>query len=331
MCFIKKLFLAGLLSIPCITSANSLDSNAVNEFIDYMVTSYQFDPSWLEDLFSKTKKSQRVLDAISRPAEALPWYRYRKIFLGQERINNGVAFWDKHAEILERAEKEFGVPAHIIVAIIGVETSYGVNKGNDRVMDALSTLAFHYPKRSSFFRGELEHFLLLARDQQVDPLSLRGSYAGAMGMPQFIPSSYRNYAIDFDRDGKIDIWNNIADVIGSVGNYFKLHGWESGKDIVIAANTTSKNYTAAINSDLKPDLKPGQLHDYGIEPGMHIDPDALVKVISLDGDEGEELWLGLNNFYVITRYNHSQLYAMAVYQLSDMIAELRSQNIANSE
>ena len=197
-------------------------------------------------------------------------------------------------------------------------------------MDALSTLAFHYPKRSRFFRSELENFLLLARDQRVDPLSLQGSYAGAMGMPQFIPSSYRNYAIDFDGDGKTDIWNNNADVIGSVANYFSVHGWQPGMDIVVPASAINGNYTRAINSDLKPSLKTDQLPDYGILPKMHIEPGADVKVISLEGDDGEELWIGLNNFYVITRYNHSQLYAMAVYQLSTEIEERRNQPVAAS-
>ena len=330
MHLVYKLLFAGFLLFPATINAESLDRNAVNEFIENMVANYQFDEAWLEKVFSDTKKSQRVLDAISRPAEALPWYKYRKIFLNQQRIDNGIIFWNENAELLDRAEKEFGVPPQIIVAIVGVETGYGANKGKDRVMDALSTLAFHYPKRGRFFRGELEHFLLLARDQKIDPLTLEGSYAGAMGMPQFIPSSYRNYAVDFDGDGKTDIWNNNADVIGSVGNYFRLHGWEPGMDIVVPATAINGNYTSAINSDLKPSLKTDRLADYGILPKLHIQPGTEVKVISLEGEEGEELWLGLNNFYVITRYNHSPLYAMAVYQLSTEIKNRRNQPVAVS-
>ena len=299
--------------------AQSLDQKEVNNFFNHMVATHQYDRTQLETLFKKTRKSERVLTAISRPAEALPWYKYRLIFLQQNRINQGLAFWEKHKDLLDRAEKEFGVPAQIIVAIIGVETMYGANTGKDKVMDALATLAFHYPKRAAFFRSELEHFLLLTREQNVDPLSLKGSYAGAMGMPQFISSSYRHYAVDFDGDGKIDIWNNPADAIGSVANYFKVHGWTLGQKVVVSGSATGDKYRQAINDDLKPGINADTLHTYGILIDEEIPPGIYVKVLSLEGPDGEEIWIGLNNFYVITRYNRSPLYAMAVYQLSQEI------------
>lgn len=291
----------------------------VDDFVNYMVSTHHFDRTELQSLFSKTIKSDRVIAAISKPAEAMPWYKYQSLFIQPDRIDHGLLFWRKYESILQKAEDEYGVPARYIVAIIGVETRYGVNKGNDRVMDALYTLAFHYPKRSAFFINELEQFLLLAREQKINPLSLRGSYAGAMGMPQFIPSSYRNYAVDFDHDGKIDIWNNPADAIGSVANYFKEHGWKKGEDVVFPGKVTDKRYQNILTTDMKPEFPVEQLQDYGIYYDKKVSPGTFVDVISLEGKDGDEIWLGLNNFYVITRYNHSPLYAMAVYQLAEAI------------
>ena len=312
-------------------NATSLDKIAVNDFIEHMVVKHQFDKQELQSLFNQTNKSDRVLAAISKPAEALPWYKYRTIFIQPDRINRGLVFWKKHESTLQKAEADYGVPARFIVAIIGVETLYGVNKGNDRVMDALSTLAFHYPKRGAFFQSELEQFLLLTREQKVDPLSLKGSYAGAMGMPQFISSSYRNYAVDFDHDGKIDIWNNPADAIGSVANYFKKHGWLEGQKVVIPGQVTGDKYLDILSSDLKPAINIDELQNYGIQQNEDIHPETSVKVLSLEGQNGNEIWLGLNNFYVITRYNHSPLYAMAVYQLAEAIQDkYLNDNIANT-
>ncbi|NIQ15869.1 MAG: lytic murein transglycosylase B, partial [Candidatus Dadabacteria bacterium] len=225
-----------------IVNANTLDQQSVQQFISYMEATHNYDGSSLNAIFKQAKYSSRVINAISKPAEALPWYKYRPIFLQPERINQGIMFWEKHKETLLAAEKEYGVPAEIIVAIIGVETRYGQYTGKDRVIDALSTLAFHYPKRSKFFRSELEQFLLLVREQNVDPYSIKGSYAGAMGIPQFISSSYRNYAVDFDADNKIDIWNNPVDAIGSVANYFKQHGWSAGGEIAIKADVVNGQY-----------------------------------------------------------------------------------------
>ena len=218
--------------------------------------------------------------------------------------------------VLDKAEKAYGVPREIITAIIGVETRYGRNTGRYKVIDSLVTLAFHYPKRAGFFRSELEQFLLLTREQGLDPLEVTGSYAGAMGISQFISSSYRNYAVDFDIDGKTDIWNNPSDAIGSVANYFKMHGWKPGKQIAFRARAEGDQYLQELDGDLLPDKKVRDLAEYGIYPVTPVNPDTMVKLLRFETREGDELWLGLQNFYVITRYNHSPLYAMAVFQLA---------------
>jgi len=299
--------------------AQSLDQAAVKNFVEYMVQVYQFDAAALDQLFSNTMYSPRVIAAMERPAEAMPWYKYRPIFVDPDRIERGRQFWQDHEEALQRAESEFGVPAGLIVAILGVETRYGANTGKDRVMDALATLAFHYPRRADFFRDELEQFLLLSREQGVDPLSVQGSYAGAMGLPQFMPSSFRNYAVDFDHDGKIDIWGDPEDAIGSVANYFRQHGWETQRQIAIPARAGSDGYRELLAGDLRPDITSDELARHGIPDSGQIPPGAKVKLISLEAETGNELWLGFNNFYVITRYNKSPLYAMAVYQLYEEI------------
>ncbi len=206
---------------PARAGSDLLEREAVNSFIENMVAKHGYDGAQLNALFSKVTLSGKIIAAISKPAEALPWYQYRAIFLKPDRIHSGVTFWHEHKAQLQRAEQQYGVPVEVIVAIIGVETRYGRNTGSFKVLNALSTLAFDYPKRSPFFTRELEHYLLLTREQDIDPLTLKGSYAGAMGIPQFISSSYRAYAVDFDGDGVTDIWRNPTDAIGSVGNYFQ--------------------------------------------------------------------------------------------------------------
>jgi lytic murein transglycosylase B len=303
------------------TRADSLDQGAINNFIDHMVKVCRFDEPALRAVFNKTRYSQRVIDSMTKPAEALPWYKYRSIFVERTRIEQGRMFWEQNKAALDRAEREYGVPANIIVAIIGVETRYGKNTGSDRVMDALATLAFHYPQRADFFIDQLEQYLLLTREQGLDPLSLYGSYAGAMGLPQFTPSSYRNYAIDFDQDGKKDIWNNPVDAIGSVANYIKRHGWETDQQIAVPGRVNGHGYMRLLSQDLKPGIMSDELVKYDVQQLGEIPPNIKVKLIRLDTLDGDEVWLGLNNFYVITRYNQSQLYAMAVFQLSDEILE----------
>jgi len=310
------------MSVP--ESSGYTSNPQVQTFINEMVARHGFSKQELEKIFSQAQRSDSILAAMSKPAEKkLAWYEYRKIFLTQSRIEGGVAFWNQHAEVLAQAEKVYGVDAQIIVAIIGVETRYGGNTGKYRVLDALTTLAFDYPPRSKFFRGELEQYLLLARADHIDVLTTTGSYAGAMGYGQFIPSSYQRYAVDFDQDGKRDLWNSPMDIVGSVANYLHEHGWDLGATVALRAKVTGTHYKSVIEKGLKPEMSVKKLSMDGITPSKPLPGDTLAALISLDQENGPEYWLGLNNFYVITRYNHSPLYAMAVYQLSEEIRQAR--------
>ena len=331
----KKL-LGTLLLLATSASAQAgtaLDYDSSKQFIDNMQSRHGFDAKKLEGLLGQAKIRKDILKAISRPAERKAWHEYRPIFVTGSRIAGGVKFWKKHADTLARAEKEYGVPAEIIVAIIGVETRYGKHTGRYRVIDALSTLAFAYPPRSKFFTSELEHYLLMTRDEKLDPLELTGSYAGAMGQPQFISSSYRSYAIDFDADGKRDIWKNPADAIGSVANYFKRHGWKNGKPVTAMVDVTavSDKQLIAGSRKLEPKFSLQQLKNKGVTniPKSY-SGELKSAMICLEQEDGKECWLGLKNFYAITRYNHSALYAMAVYQLSQEIREQREAEIRNA-
>jgi membrane-bound lytic murein transglycosylase B len=324
-----------LILLSCLLFSPSLLAQGFSEqqqkdiaaFTDRMVSEHQFTQPELEQLFSRVEHKPGIIEAITRPAEAKPWFRYRPIFLTEQRINGGLEFWREHAPLLARAEKEYGVPAQIIVAIIGVETFYGRHKGNYRVIDALSTLGFGYPPRGKFFSGELEHFLLMAREEKREPLEFVGSYAGAMGMPQFIPSSFRAYAVDFDGDGKRDLWDNHADIIGSVANYFSRHHWRDSEPV--ADRLTLKNGApkALLDKGLQPAITQVELKASGITPPTPLNKDEAAALLALDSEEGkQEYWLTRHNFYVITRYNRSPLYAMAVYQLSEAIRTSRAAN-----
>jgi membrane-bound lytic murein transglycosylase B len=265
---------------------------------------------------------------MSHPAEAKPWYEYRKIFLTEGRADAGVAFWREHVVALERAASEYGVDPEIIVAIIGVETFYGQRTGKYRVINALATLGFDYPPRAVFFRKELAQYLLLARDEGWDMLDPLGSYAGAMGMGQFIPSSYRMYAVDFSGDGKRDLWNSV-DAIGSVANYFRRHGWALGEGVATrAADGQTDDVIEGLKTDPKPSYDRGVLSRQGLLPEAMPEGEGPFSVIALEAEEGMEYWIGQNNFYVITRYNRSPLYAMAVYQLSQEIKRRYQQKLA---
>ncbi|MFA6161795.1 MAG: lytic murein transglycosylase B [Methylobacter sp.] len=301
------------------TTVTGARTDAINAFIRQMVATHQFNESELHDLFESIEIKNDILKRISSPSEGLPWYKYRKIFLTEARINSGVQFWRENEQALAAAEKQYGVPAEIIIAIIGVETLYGKNTGNHRVIDALSTLAFAYPPRSKFFLSELENYLLLCRDEHINPTDSTGSYAGAMGMPQFMPSSFRTYAVDFDNDNHRDIWHNKSDVIASIANYFAKHHWQAGQAIAVPVTAKDENYKLALNKDLKPNLSLTELESLNLTISRQLPLDSKVKLLSFEQQQGEELWAGLDNFYVITRYNHSPLYAMAVYQLSQSI------------
>ena len=302
-------------------------SPQVAEFVAEMTRDYGFAGEQLLGLFAEAQRKQAILDAISRPAEKVkPWKDYRPIFITDSRIARGVDFWREHRETLARAEQEYGVPAQVIVAIIGVETFYGGNTGSYRVLDALSTLAFDYPPRAPFFRKELREFLMLSREQQVDPLSLKGSYAGAMGMPQFMPSSFRAYAVDFDGDGQINIWSNPVDAIGSVASYFQRHGWQPGEPVASRARVKGEQAEQGLAPGLDPASNVGELRALGWSSSDPLDNELPVTAFRLEGAEGDEYWLGLPNFFVITRYNRSVMYAMAVNQLAELLVGARGVN-----
>lgn len=318
------LCLTGCAPVSGAASGDYQDSPQVRELIEDMTLNHGFASEQLEALFAEAERKPVILDAISRPAERVkPWSEYRPIFLTDARIARGVDFWREHETALQRAEREYGVPAQIIVAIIGVETFYGRNTGSYRVLDALSTLCFDYPPRAAFFCQQLREFLLLTREEQVDPLALKGSYAGAMGLPQFMPGSFRAYAVDFDDDERIDIWNNPVDAIGSVASYFKRHGWVSGAPVVSRARVAGERVEEGISPGLEPHLSVSELRELGWQSELALEDQTPVTAIRFDGAQGEEYWLGLPNFYVITRYNRSAMYAMAVHQLGDALANAR--------
>ncbi len=310
--------LLALFSISC-NAAPLTQRPEVNSFIENMVVKHGFNREELIALFSKVRIKNRIIQAMTRPAESKPWHAYRKIFITDRHINGGVNFWRQNKEALAKIDQQFGVPPEIIVAIIGVETRYGNNTGSFRVIDALSTLAFDYPKRSKFFLSELEQFLILCREENVEPTAPMGSYAGAMGLPQFMPSSFRHYAADFDGDGRRDIWENNADVMASVANYFEKHGWKRGGAVTFPARIDGINASSLLSKGLKPDSSAGKMRSMGLKIPADLSPNTATKLLKLDNEYGPSYWVTLDNFYVITRYNHSSLYAMAVFQLSQEI------------
>ncbi len=318
------IFITLILS-PTLSVANVANRDDVQVFIDTMVSKHGFDQDELIAVFSNVDIKQNIIEAMDRPAERKAWHEYRPLFITNASVDNGVEYYKKHQAALERAQDQYGVPAEIIVAIIGVETRYGTNKGSYAVIDALSTLAFDYPRRSPFFTKELEEYLLLTREENIDPLSLKGSYAGAMGTPQFMPSSYRAYAVDFTSDGKRNLWDNDTDAIGSVANYLKANGWKGEEStIIVPANVSDEKQLTASHSSIigkiKPETKIESLKQQGLTTDTPIDNNQLVALVSYENKDGSlDYWLGMHNFYVITTYNRSALYAMAVYQLAQEI------------
>lgn len=308
-----------LLSSSSLVHADYADREEVREFVRELAAEEAFNEKELLSVFRHAKYKQTIIDAISRPAEKrLTWAEYQDIFLTDRRLDRGLEFMQDNEAVLSAAEQEYGVPPHVVAAIIGVETMYGRITGSYRVLDALTTLSFDYPPRSKFFRGELKHFILLAREEKQMITDLKGSYAGAMGLGQFIPSSYRAYAVDFDDDGLRDIWGNKADAIGSVANYLHVHGWRRGERVTLEVDGAAVP-GEIYNQSLKPSRSVGELIGLGMQTDVKLDPNASVSPMRLNGKQGEEYWVGLHNFYVITRYNHSKLYAMAVFQLSERL------------
>jgi len=310
------LLLSGLLASPASLAVTPDEIPALRLFIDEMASKYEFDEEELATWFAGVRIREDILEAIRRPRENLPWYEYRKLFVTEERAAKGLTFWRTNAETLTRAQDEIGVPAEIIVAILGVETRYGTQTGRFRVLEALTTLAFAYPERADFFRNELAEFLLLSRELGVEPTSVRGSYAGALGAPQFIASSYRRYAIDFSGDRQRDLIRNIDDTIGSIANFLKQHGWRRGEPIVDEVKLEGSMYSWLENNGVEPRLNLQHLARYGIRPVLDTDKREMAALVTLEGEDGPIHRLGYNNFYVITRYNRSKNYSMAVFELA---------------
>lgn len=308
-----------------IAAPGSFDARSdVRTFIDDMVGRHGFVADELEYLFSRAHSRKAILRAITprKTPRARSWKRYRARFVNDTRIKGGTAFWSRHRKTLDRAAREHGVPAEIIVAIIGVETLYGRQTGNFRVVDSLATLAFDYPPRAAFFRSELEQYLLLARDAKFDVFSVKGSYAGAIGIPQFMPGSIRRYAVDYDGNASIDLRRSAADAIGSVANFLRAHGWRRDAEIWARARVNGASHRALIDAGIRPTTRVADLGRYAVETTATLNPDARVALIELESPGAKtEYRLGMENFYVLTRYNRSSLYASAV---ADLAAALRA-------
>jgi len=323
--FTNRRFSAIVASVLCImvTTAASAETygerESVQRYLDQVSKEHAIPRQTLQTVFNQIEPQQKVLDAISRPAEkTLTWAQYRPIFIKTKRIEAGKAFMREYAEPLARAESIYGVPANVITAIIGVETYYGRITGKYGVLEAVATLAFDYPPRSKFFKKELTEFLVLSHAEGWDMTQIKGSYAGAMGWPQFISSSYRRYAVDFDGDGKRDLLGSTVDAIGSVANYLSEHGWRSGGLVAEVWQVSGDKAAQAgklVTKSLKPSVAPTRLK----KMGFSADTKKLVSVMQFEGEKGQETWVGYPNFYAITRYNHSRLYALAVYQLSQAV------------
>ncbi|OQS51319.1 lytic murein transglycosylase B [Chromobacterium violaceum] len=312
---------AALTAPPAQADAAFLSRPDVQRYIDEQVASGQFNRPELEAVFANVELKPNIIRILDKPSTSRPWYQFRASTVNDKLISDGAAFWQANADALSRAERQYGVAPEVIVAILGVETHYGRNTGSFRLVDSLSTIGFDYPRRAAYFRGELTQFLLLAKEEGKDPLTLKGSYAGAMGLPQFMPSSYRKWAVDFDGSGHRDIWNNPHDAIGSVAHYFQLHGWRHGDDVVVPASVAPGAQVDKLLAD-KFNLRytVGELRKLGVAPQAQLADDVPAVLFSLETAPGvTEYWLGLNNFYAITRYNRSTLYAKAVQEIADQL------------
>jgi len=303
-------------------SALATEHPGTDEFVNRAAAEFELPEAEVRALLMEAEYKQSIVDAISRPAEGKPWHEYRKIFLTSKRIDGGVKFWKENRELIESASKKFGVDEEIIVSIIGVETFYGRITGSYRIIDSLVTLGLYYPQdlssdRSPFFSKELMHYMRLASEEGLPAAEVTGSYAGAMGMGQFMPSSYREYAVDFDGDGSRDLWRSTADVVGSVANYLHRHGWQPGQPVTKRA-IASKDaaFDELTKRNYKPSLTVAEWQEKGFQSSNELSPDLPAAVLKLKEESRNTYWLVFKNFYVITRYNRSPRYAMAIYDLS---------------
>jgi membrane-bound lytic murein transglycosylase B len=328
-----------------VSSAHAVSLPGIPEFIDEMVAKHKFKRAELEKVFDVAQEVPAVIDAISKPPSSKPWPEYRANFVNPQRIKLGLEFWHKYRDTLRKAELKYGVPQDIIVAVIGVETIYGQEAGNFRTLDALTTLAFEYPQRAEFFRSELENFLLLAREQQFDLLAIRGSYAGALGIPQFMPSSYRVYAVDFNGNRKINLLSEDKDAIGSVANFLKIFGWISASSGVSSSADAGKSPHQKRAGGMPPIAVPAQVSEQvcagdittprtiaawsaaGIVPNVNLTDSLAARLVDFTVGDGKEFWLVFNNFEVITRYNNSDYYAMTVFQLAEALKQARKDQL----
>jgi membrane-bound lytic murein transglycosylase B len=315
--------IAGLSAVSSATAGGAgsyADRPEVQEFISGMATRHGFDPGALTEVFRQSRFLPGVVRAILPPSSSSvrSWRRYRARYIDPVRITEGIRFWQRNEDTLAQAGQRYGVPPEVIVAIIGVETVYGRLTGDFQVFSALATLAFDYPPRADLFRQELEELLLLARERHRDPLDFHGSFAGALGIPQFLPSSYRRYAVDFDEDGQTDLSNSEQDAIGSVGNFLHQHGWQPGAQIAVPATVSGYRFQLLVDGSVEPRYSAPELVAHGIDVEGGIPADEQSALIDLvTPRQPTEYWLGFRNFFVLTRYNRSGFYAMAVFQLSE--------------
>ena len=305
----------------------------VRQFISTMVQKHGFSKKQLESLFARVQAQPAVLKSMTlAPESSRAWQSYRAIFLNPVRIDAGVRFWSRHADALERASAEFGVPQEIILGIIGVETTYGRNMGSYRVIDTLTTLAFDSPNRGEFFRSQLESWLLYTRETKTDPFRMKGSYAGAIGIPQFMPGSYRRFAVDYDGDGRTDLAESPVDAIGSVANFLREHGWQRGQAAAMPATVSAPSARLLVDSGVKPLYRAADLPSFGVKPARDLEDDTLCSLIELESpSQPSEYWVGLHNFWVLTRYNRAVFYGVAVIELGQAVKEARAAQTAAAE
>jgi membrane-bound lytic murein transglycosylase B len=311
----------------CAQPSSYQNRKDVREFVAEMVKKHGFNRKELTRVLAQAQYQPAIVRAMDQPPEAplVSWQAYRANFIKPERIDAGAQFWSRNADALKRAAGEYGVPENVIVGIIGVETVFGRNIGTYRVIDALATLAFDYPKRSAYFRGELEHYLVFSRDQGINPLRVKGSYAGAIGIPQFMPGSYRRFAVDFDGDGQINLATSPADAIGSIGNFLKSHGWVQGQPAALGAEVTGDGWRKLAGGGIVPATRLSDLQSYGVKVAADLPGDTLCALIELETPgQASDVRVTLQNFFVLTRYNRSNLYAAAVLDLAAEVARAKA-------